>query len=135
MTTLLTQRFIQFATVSVSLLMLACPSHKERVRSLGPEVVSDLVIFFNRDVTHQQIEDFWSYTLSEPDTGRGRPLRAGIADIAKIQAVQGHDGVSVSFFPNAAKEQKDAIEKDVRLSPLVYKVLKDTAPADVKKVE
>jgi hypothetical protein len=94
-----------------------------------------LVIFFNRDVTHEQIEDFWRDTLSLPDTGRGHPLRDGVADTARIDAVQGHEGVSVSFFPNAGQAKKVAVEKDVRSSPIVFKVLKDTAPTDVKKIE
>jgi hypothetical protein len=114
---------------------VACSSQKERVRSFGPEIRSDLVVFFNRDVSHQQIEDFWHDTLSKPDTGRGQPLRDGISDTARIDAVQGHEGVSVSFFPNASQAQKEALEKEVRSSPIVYKVLKDIAPADVRKIE
>jgi hypothetical protein len=117
------------------MLTVACPSQKERVRALGPEVRADLVIFFNHDVTHDQIEDFWRGRLSKPDTGRGHPLRDGVSDIARIDAVQGHEGISVSFFPNASQAQRDSVEKEVRSSLLVYKVLKDIAPADVKKVE
>lgn len=132
---LLTRRFILFLAICVSLLTVACPSQKERVRSFGPEVRADLAIFFGRDVTHQQIEDFWHDTLSKPDTGRGHPLRDGISDTARIDAVQGHEGVSVSFFPNASQAQKEAVEKDVRSSPIVYRVLKDIAPVDVKSIE
>lgn len=121
--------------VCVIFLSIACASPKERIRRLGPEVRADLVIFFNRDVTHQQIEDFWRDTLSLPDTGRGHAQRDAVADAARIDAVQGHEGVSVSFFPNASQAQKEAVEKDVRSSPIVFKVLKDTAPTDVKKIE
>jgi hypothetical protein len=121
--------------VCVSLLSIACPSPKERIRRLGPEVRADLVIFFNRVVTYQQIEDFWRDTLSKPDTGRGQPQRDGVSDTARIRAVQGHEGVSVSFFLNASQAQKEAVEKDVRSSPIVFKILEDTAPADVKKIE
>jgi hypothetical protein len=115
---------------------VACSSQEPRVRSLGPEVRADLVIFFNRNMTHQQIEDFWLHTLSKPDVqGRGHPQRDGVSQTARIEAVQGHEGISVSFFPNASQAQRDSVENDLRSSPLVYKVLKDIAPADVKKIE
>ncbi len=131
-----TLRFIILVAVCVGLVSVACPAHEERVRSLGPEVRADLVIFFNRNTTHQQVEDFWSDILSKPDVeGRGQPHRDGVGDIARIDAVQGHEGISVSFFPNASQAQREAVEKDVRSSPIVYKVLKDIAPANVKKIE
>ena len=131
-----TPRLITIVAVCVALASVACPQHTEKVRSLGPEVRADLVIFFHRDVTHQQIEDFWSDTLSKPNLeGRGQPHRDGVGDIARIPAVQGHEGISVSFFASATETQKEAVEKDVRSSPIVYKILKDTAPADVKKIE
>jgi hypothetical protein len=118
------------------LLSVACLSPKERVRSLGPEITADLVVFFNHDVTHQQIEDFRRDTLSKPDqNGRGHDLREGVSQIARIGAVQGHQGISVSFFASATETQKEAVEKDVRSSPIVYKVLKDIASADVKTIE
>lgn len=133
---MLTRTLIILVAVYVSLATVGCPSHQERVRSFGPEARADLVIFFNHDVTHQQIEDFWRDILSKPDLeGRGQPHRDGVGNIARINAVQGHEGISVSFFPNASQAQKEAVEKDVRSSPVVYKILKDTAPADVKKIE
>lgn len=130
-----TRIFLSLVTVCVSLATVACLSQEERVRSLGPEVRADLVIFFNHDVTPDQIEDFWSDKLSKPDTGRGHDFRDGVSQIAKINPVQGHEGISVSFFPNANQAQKQAVERDVRSSPIVYKVLKDNAPADVKNIE
>jgi hypothetical protein len=133
---LLRRKFMTIVAVCVSLMSIACPSPKDRVRSLGPEVQADLVIFFNHDATHQQIAEFWRVSLSKPEVeGRGHDLRDGISQIANINAVQGHEGISVSFFPNATQAQKEAVEKDVRSSSLVYRILKDTAPTDVKKIE
>jgi len=119
----------------VTLVTGACSAQKPTTRSFGPEVRVDLVIFFHRDITHQQIEDFWINTLSKPDVGRGHEHRDGVGDIVRRDAIQGHEAISVSFFPNASRAQRDSVEKDVRSSSLVYKVLKDIAPADVKKIE
>lgn len=133
---MLPRNFITLGAICVSLVSVACSSRKATVRLFGPEVRSDLVIFFNQDVTHQQIEDFWRDILSKPDLeGRGHPLRDGVGNIARNDAVQGHEGISVSFFATASQAQKEAVERDVRSSPIVYKVLNDTAPADVKNIE
>ena len=131
-----TRILISLVALWVSLATVACPSHEERIRSLGPDVSADLVIFFNHDVTPQQIENFWRDTLSKPHAeGRGHDHRDGVSQIARIVAVQGHEGISVSFFASATETQREAVERDVRSSPLVYKVLKDIAPVDVKKIE
>ncbi len=42
---------------------------------------------------------------------------------------------SMSFFPDATKEERDEVIHDITSSPIVYKVLRDIAPADVKKLD
>jgi hypothetical protein len=41
----------------------------------------------------------------------------------------------MSFFPDATKEERDDVIHDITSSPIVYKVLGDIAPADVKKLD
>ncbi len=41
----------------------------------------------------------------------------------------------MSFFPDATKEERDEVIHDITSSPIVYKVLRDIAPADVKKLD
>jgi hypothetical protein len=112
-----------------------CGSRDERVRSLGPDEPANLVIFFNNDTTPEQIEGFWRQSLSEPDTGRGSPLRGGVGNVLRIDAIQGHKGIAVSFLPSASAAQKEKLEREIKSSPIVFKVLKDRVPADLKSLE
>jgi hypothetical protein len=54
--------------------------------------------------------------------------------IARESAVQGHEGISLSFFPNATEVQRDDVEREVKSSPLVYRFLRNIAPKNVKKL-
>jgi hypothetical protein len=117
-------------------LQSGCPFHKNEMRPIGPEVKASLVIYFKPGITNQQVEDFWHEVLSKPDPqGRGYYHRAGVGDISRIKSVQGHEGVSMSFSPNATDEERKEVERDIRSSPIVYKVLENVAPADVKKID
>lgn len=121
--------------LTLGILQSACPRKEEPMRRIGPEVNASLVIFFNSGVSNKQIEDFWQEVLSKPDpTGRGRYHRSGVGDIGRITPVQGHEGISISFLPDATQKEREEVIKDIEASPLVYKVLRDVAPAEIKKL-
>jgi hypothetical protein len=129
---------LKFAAVATfSVIHLACPFHKDESRPIGPEVKASLVIYFKRGVTNEQIEGFWHKILSRPDPlGRGYYHRDGVGTSSRIfPSVQGHEGVATSFFQDATNEEREEIIRAVRASPIVYKVLEDVAPADVKAAE
>ena len=106
------------------------------MRPIGPEVKASLVIYFKLGVTNQQIEDFWHEVLSRADPqGRGYYHRAGVGDISRVKSIQGHEGLAMSFFPDATKEEREEVTRDIRSSPIVYKILENVAPADVKKLD
>ena len=122
--------------VTFGLLQLACPHTQEPMRAIGPEVKASLVIYFNSDVTNAQVNTFWKEILSRPDpSGRGYNHRKGVGDIGRIPPVQGHEGISISFFPDATSEEREEVIRDIRFSPIVYRVLRDIAPAEVKKLD
>lgn len=123
------------ALVAWVLATVGCPQNKERTL-IGPDVTADRIIFFKLGVTEQQIATFWHEVLSRPRTdGKGDDPRPGVGMTARESAVQGHEGISLSFFPNATQAQRDDLERAVKSSPLVYKVLKNTAPMNVKKLD
>lgn len=103
----------------------------------GPEVKADLVIYFNAEVTDEQIDEFWRETLSKPHPeGRGYDHRDGVGDISRVfPPVQGHEGIAVNFFANATQAQREEVKADVMSSPLVYRVLENVAPKDVKNLD
>ncbi|MDX6499895.1 MAG: hypothetical protein QOG23_3155 [Blastocatellia bacterium] len=113
-----------------------CPFHKNEMRPIGPEVKASLVIYFKLGITDEQIEDFWHRVLSKPDPqGRGYNHRGGVGDISRISSVQGHEGIALTFLSDATNEERETIMRDIKSSPLVYRVLENIAPADVKKIE
>ena len=128
-------KFVAVATFG--LLHVACPFHKDESRPIGPEVKASLVIYLKQGVTNEQIEKFWQEVLSRPDPeGRGHYHRDGVGDISRIfPSVQGHEGIAMSFLPDATNEEREKIKRAVRESPVVYKVLENVAPADVKDIE
>lgn len=125
------------ATTMLSLAMVSCPFRKEEYRRLGPDKKANLAIYFNHGVTNEQIKKFWHEVLSRPDPqGKGYHHVDGVADLSRIYpAVQGHEGVALSFFSNATQAQRNEVERDIKSSPLVYKILKNVAPIDIKKLE
>jgi hypothetical protein len=107
---------------------------KQEMVPIGPDVKADLVIFFDLDATHDQIETFWQETLSIK-SNKGHMSRPGIREILRLLPVQDHEGIAVSFFPNATPAQREDIKVRVKSSPLVYKVLEDVVPQDIKSIE
>jgi len=135
---------MNFGITSLKLVALAvfvfiqsgCPLRKNEMRPIGPEVKQNLVIFFKPGLTDEQVEGFLHEVLSKPDpNGKGFYLRRGISEFSRIHAVQGHEGVAISFFSYATKEEREAVVLDVKSSAMVYKVLENTAPAEVKELD
>ena len=118
------------------LVSVGCPSQNNERRLIGPEVNADLIIYFKLGVTEEQVDTFWKEVLSKwrPD-GKGYDHGPGVGMIGRESAVQGHEGISLSFFPNATQAQRDDLEREVTSSPIVYRVLKNTAPIKVKKLD
>jgi len=100
---------------------------------VGPDVRYDLLIFFNTDVTHDQIDTFWNEVLSYP-TRDGHWTRPGVGGILRVAAVQGHEGVAVSFFSNATDAERTDIKSRVRSSPIVYRVMENVVPLNIKRI-
>jgi hypothetical protein len=128
---------LKFVVVAFGLIHLACPFHKNESRPIGPEVKVSLAIYFKQGVTNEQIEKFWHEVLSRPDPeGKGHYHREGVGDISRIfPPVQGHEGIAMSFLPDATAEEREAIKRSIRSAPIVYRVLENVAPVDVKDVE
>ena len=106
------------------------------MRSVGPEVKASLVIYFKSGVSNEQVNTFWEEVLSRRDpSGKGYYHRNGVGDIGRIAPVQGHEGISMSFFPDATKKEREEVTRDIKSSPIVYRVLENIAPAEVKKID
>src|SRR2546423_14309393 len=131
---------MQSAVLLLGLLNLACPSSKSgdsELHPIGPEVRADLLIYFKTGITQQEINSFSKEILSQADPrGRGDYLPPGVQTFLRIYPpVQGHEGIAITFFPNATDDQRQNLKKAVETSPVVYKVLENISPADVKNLK
>jgi hypothetical protein len=106
-----------------------------KMEPIGPDVKASFVIYFNGGVTEEQINDFSKRVLSRPRSdGRGDYLPEGVRTFLRASSVDGHEAIAITFFPNATAHERENLIRNVKASSLVYKVLEDVAPADVKKV-
>ena len=131
-------RLLMCACVSAAL-SIACPfsqSERSDVRPIGPEVKADILLYFNKGVSDDEINAFSKAVLSTPHPeGRGDYLALGVRTLLKIRAVEEHQGIALTFFPNASTEQRQELLKSIQASPLVYKVLENRSPNSVKSLE
>jgi hypothetical protein len=106
----------------------------EQMVPIGPDVQHELIIFFKRGTTHDQIESFWAEVLSYPTQG-GHRTRPGISGILRLFPIEGYEGVAVTFFHNATQAEREDIKSRIHASPIVHKVMEDIVPQNIKKVD
>jgi hypothetical protein len=122
----------------LGLLSNACPfkSDKSDLRPIGPTVEADILIYFDSGLSHEDVNDFIKNVLSRPDPeGRGYELAPGVRTRLRLRAVEGHEGIAVTFFPEATNEQRQDLMKAIKESQLVYKVLENVAPDSIKTLK
>ena len=118
----------------LGLLSLACPikSDKNEMRPIGPTVKADILVYLNSNLSHEEVNTFIKTVLSRPDPeGRGDDLAPGVRTRLALRPVEGHEGIALTFFPNASKEQREELLRSIKASPLVYRVLENTTPDSV----
>jgi hypothetical protein len=109
---------------------------REQMQPIGPDVNKSFVIYFKGGATGEDINAFFKQVLSRPHPeGRGHYLLEGVDWTSRVQSVQGHEAIAVTFSANATVEQKETLIRAVKSSPFVYRVLENVAPAEVKTIE
>ena len=121
-------------TCLLGLLSLACPikSDKNEMVPIGPTVKADILVYLNHNLSHEEVNAFIKTVLSRPHPeGRGDDLAPGVRTRLALRPVEGHEGIALTFFPNASKEQREELLRSIKASPLVYRVLENTTPDSV----
>ncbi len=124
--------------ICFGLLNLACPFNKReaRMEPIGPSVRADLLIYFKTDATDAETNLFYKDVLSRPSPDRrGYSNPPGVRTILRLSEVQGHEGVAVIFFPAATREQRENLKRSVQSSSLVYEIVENAVPANVKRLD
>src|SRR5437660_4096307 len=120
--------------LAVAVVGATCHHREPEMVSIGPDVQYGLAVYFKPDTTHDQIESFLDEVPMYP-TKDGHWTRPGVSGILRLAAVQGHEAVAIGFFPNATQAERDDIKSRVRASPVVYKVLENVVPQNIKKLD
>lgn len=125
------------AVFLLGLLNVACPFRKSNeMEPIGPTLKADILIYFNSGLTQEEINAFSMDVLSRPHPeGRGYYLPPGVRTFLRLRKVEGHDGIAITFFPNATNQQREELKKTIKASPLVYAVIENEAPDDVRTLK
>jgi len=134
----MSRTLVLFAIVLLGILMVfACSSpSQDKMVPIGPNVTASLIIYFKAGATDEQINNFSGEVLSKPKTDRGAALQDGICMFLRVYPpVQNHEAIAITFCENATKENREKLKAAIVSSPIVYKVLENVAPSDVKQLD
>jgi hypothetical protein len=126
------------STLVLGLFLAACARpDKEDMVPIGPDVRASMVIYYNVGVSEDQINHFLQNVIGRPDTqGKGHYMREGIGMSLRVYPpLEDREATAVTFSGRVTQAQRDEIKRDVISSPIVYKVLENVAPADVKTLD
>jgi hypothetical protein len=116
-----------------SLFFVGCVGYPETpmVKWPGPDDPADIVIFFKKDTTNDQINHFLNYEIGRPDPeGRGFDSMEGIRGFSEVYR-QGYVGYSLELRTNITGEQRKKILEVIHNSPVVFRIDEDTVPNKV----
>ena len=119
--------------VSFGFQLHGCQPQDDRINVMSPDVGGELVIFFKKGTTSDEIFQFGRTVIGIPDPNNntGRASLPGMMTKVKV-IVNGFDGESINFQPDATEEEKAFVKKRVSESPLVYKVYENVVPNKIK---
>jgi hypothetical protein len=123
-----------FLGLAIAFCVSAC-GLDERIHSMGPDVTADLIVYFKADVAPEQIESFWNRVLSYSAPDGHQSLRPGVGRLSRVESVEGHEGIAIIFFWDAADADRAQLRRGIDASQIVFTVLEDIAPKDVKTLK
>jgi hypothetical protein len=108
--------------------------HEQMVR-FGPDQKASAVIYFRKQVTDQQIEDFNRSVLMVPTVSQhdGPDYPPFVSDYARLVPMQanGYDAVSISFFDKSPADKVAAYLERIKADSRVERVFFDVAPDSI----
>lgn len=121
-------------TILVLLLVLVAigcePSISDEMYHYGPDRESDIVFYFNRGTTNEQINDFLDNQLSDPQPSGGHWPKPGVEVTFMVRA-QDFEGYAITLRPDATDEERGNILGVLNKSPLIYKVFENITPNNI----
>ena len=100
---------------------------------MSPDVNGNLVVFFKKETTSDEIFEFGRTVIGipSPNSNTGYSSHPGMMTVVRV-IVNGFEGESINFKPNATEEQRAFVKKRILESPIVYKVYENVVPSRIK---
>jgi hypothetical protein len=114
--------------------------HPQQMVSIGPDQKFSAVIYFKKDVTARQVEDFRTSVLMEPAAprrdGSGFPIFVRQYLRLSPKQANGHEAIALMFsvrtHPDSREAYLAAIESDNRIDAVFLNTSPDSIHADSK---
>jgi len=108
------------------------PANNDQIIKTGPDVRANLVFFFKKGTTSDEILEFQRTVI-----GISNEKTAGYASLPGVMTtvaieVNGYNGEAINFKPNATEEQRAFVKNRVVESPLIYRVYENVVPDEIK---
>jgi len=127
---------VVFAIAFIFILQISCNQRnkaEDTMIEMSPDVNGNLVVFFKKETTSDEIFEFARTVVGipNPNNNTGHASLPGMMTKVRI-IVNGYEGESINFKPNATEEQRAFVKKRVLESPIVYKVYENVVPSKIK---
>ena len=116
-------------TVLMTSLISGCrPEGSDVWIKSSPDQKVDIVFYFNKDTSNNQINHFLNYEIGYPDSeGKGFHSMEGIQSDLSVRN-QGYEGYALELRASATDEERQNILKVIRSSPLIFRVFENVVP-------
>lgn len=120
--------------LTLVLVVTSCsPAPEDKMVPLLPNGVASLVIIYKEKTTNDQINYFLNNVLTDPKS-EGHGLLPSIS-LRASEKIHGYDATVIAYRAQATQEQRDEVKRAAVGSPIVYKVLENVVPSQIKQIE
>jgi hypothetical protein len=129
------QKLKLLGLIPVLFALFSCVTYGPR-QVAGIDVEADLVVYFEQDTSNEEVEHFWRNVIGTSEQGSSAfQLVPGISGVARTVGVGGHEAITIDFWPDATREERQEVIDRITTSPIVFKVLKNAVPSQVTTLE
>jgi hypothetical protein len=116
-----------------SLFLAGCDGYPDTpmVKTPGPDDRADILFFFKKETSNDEINHFLHYEVGVPDpNGHGFGLMEGIRGWFVVYR-QGYEGYALELLPNITPEQRRKILDVIDNSPIIFRVYENVVPNEI----
>ena len=120
------------ALTSYMLLVFGCgPQPSNEMIYSGPDRQSDIVYYFKKGTTNDQVNYFLDHDLGVPHpNGKGYDFIPGIQGDFRV-ITQDYEGYALELRHNVTNKERQNILNVIKNSPLIFKVFENVVPNEI----